>query len=354
MSAAGPRTTGISDERSEPRLSDPGSRQLRGAFVAGTGSFAPPRILTNQDLERMVETSDEWITTRTGIRARRVADADHAASDLAAVAARGALESAEMTPGELDLIIVATVTPDHLFPSAACTLQSKLGARNAAAFDMSAACSGFVYALDVARSMIAARTHDNILVVGVEVLSRIVDYSDRSTCVLFGDGAGAVVLKPCDDPNRGILSVAIGADGDYGDILCMPAGGSRLPASHETVEQHLHHIHMNGNEIFKVAVRGMEQILREAMRRAGVDQNGIDLLVPHQANLRIIDAMARRLEMPPGKVVINIDRYGNTSSASIPIGLDEAVRSGRIHRGDTIAMVTFGGGLTWGAAVMRW
>lgn len=331
-----------------------GKPRLRGCYVAGTGSFAPPRVLTNLDLERMVETSDEWITTRTGIKERRVADAGDAASDLAAHAARAALAAAETDAADLDLIIVATVTPDRLFPSAACTLQSKLGARRAAAFDMSAACSGFVYALDVARSMIAAHTAENILIVGVEVLSRIVDYTDRSTCVLFGDGAGAVILKPCDDPDRGLLSVAIGSDGDYGDLLCMPAGGSRLPATHETVEQHLHHIHMNGNEVFKVAVRGMEQILREAMRRANVDQDGIDLLVPHQANLRIIDAMAKRLEMPAEKVVVNINRYGNTSSASIPLGLDEAVRSGRIRRGDTIAMVTFGGGLTWGAAVMRW
>jgi 3-oxoacyl-[acyl-carrier-protein] synthase-3 len=323
-------------------------------YIAGTGSYVPPRVLTNQDLERMVETSDEWITSRTGIKERRIADATFAASDLAYEAAIKALVSAEISALEIDHIIVGTVTPDRLFPSCACSLQSRLGARNAAAFDISAACSGFIYALDVGRSMISAGTARHVLVVGVEVLSRIVDYTDRTTCVLFGDAAGAVVLKPSVEPGRGILSVAIGSDGSLGDLLCMPAGGSRLPASHETVEKHLHALKMTGNEVFKIAVRGMETIAREALRRADITMDDISLLIPHQANLRMIDAMAKRLQIPPDKVLINIQRYGNTSSASIPLGLDEAVRGGRIRKGMNIIMVTFGGGLTWGAAVVRW
>jgi 3-oxoacyl-[acyl-carrier-protein] synthase-3 len=323
-------------------------------YIAGTGSYAPPRILSNQDLERMVETSDEWITTRTGIKERRIADPGTAASDLAWEASKKALSAAELDPIELDVIIVGTVTPDYVFPAAGCSLQARLGAKKAAAFDVTAACSGFLYALQVGRSMIAAGTARNALIVGVEVLSRITDYSDRSTCVLFGDGAGAVVLKPGDDPDRGVLSVAIGSDGSFADLLFMPAGGSKCPTTHESVEQHQHFIHMSGNDVFKIAVRGMETVARQALDQAGVALADIDLLVPHQANLRIIDATARRLELPPEKVVVNIDRYGNTSAASIPIALDEAVRGGRIQRGSRIVMVAFGGGLTWGAAVVRW
>lgn len=330
------------------------AERSRTCAIAGTGSYVPPRILTNRDLERMVETSDEWITSRTGIKERRIADSTMAASDLALEAARRALDAARMTADQLDLIIVGTVTPDRLFPSCSCTLQSKLQARNAAAFDLSAACSGFIYSLNVARSMIAAGTATNVLVVGVEVLSRITDYTDRSTCVLFGDAAGAVVLTPSDDPRRGLLAVAVGADGDMGELLYMPAGGSRLPATHETVERHLHTLHMAGNEVFKIAVRGMETIARQAMSKAGVDISEVDLLIPHQANLRIIDATARRLEVPMEKVLVNIHRYGNTSSASIPVGLDEAARGGRITPGRAVVMVAFGGGITWGAAVVRW
>jgi len=323
-------------------------------IIAGTGSFAPPRILSNHDLERLVETSDEWITTRTGIRERRIADPGVASSDLAFEAARQALRTAELAPSDIDVIIVGTVTPDHVFPSCGCTLQARLGARNAAAFDVTAACSGFLYALQIGRSMIEAGTARNILIVGVEVLSRIIDWSDRSTCVLFGDGAGAVVLKPSNEPGRGVLSVKIGSDGEQGEVLYLPAGGSRHPATHETVEQHLHYVHMSGNDLFKIAVRGMETVARQALEEAGVGVSDIDLLVPHQANLRIIDATARRLEVPSEKVVVNIDRYGNTSAASIPIALDEAVRGGRIRPGSTVVMVAFGGGLTWGAAVVKW
>lgn len=323
-------------------------------YIAGTGSYAPHRRLTNEDLERMVETSDEWITTRTGIKERRIADPSEAASDLAWEAATRALAAAELTAEDLDLIVVGTVTPDRLFPSCACTLQSRLGARNASAFDLSAACSGFIYALEVGRAMIRSGGHKTVLVVGVEVLSRIVDYTDRSTCVLFGDGAGAVILRPSDDPSRGVLSVATGSDGDMGDLLCMPAGGSRIPASHESVDNRLHHLTMTGNEVFKIAIRGMEKIAHEALARAGVSMEEVDLLIPHQANLRMIDAVARRMNISEDKVFVNIQKYGNTSSASIPIALDEAVRSGRVRAGANIIMVAFGGGLTWGAAVARW
>ncbi|HEX7881087.1 MAG TPA: beta-ketoacyl-ACP synthase III [Candidatus Eisenbacteria bacterium] len=322
--------------------------------IAGTGSFAPPRILSNHDLERLVETSDEWITTRTGIRERRIADPGVASSDLAFEAAERALRTAELEARDIDVIIVGTVTPDHVFPSCGCTLQARLGARNAAAFDVTAACSGFLYALQIGRSMIEAGTARNVLIVGVEVLSRIIDWSDRSTCVLFGDGAGAVVLRPSDEPGRGVLSVRIGSDGEQGEVLYLPAGGSRHPATHETVEQHLHYVHMSGNDLFKIAVRGMETVARQALDEAGIGISDIDLLVPHQANLRIIDATARRLEVPSEKVVVNIDRYGNTSAASIPIALDEAVRGGRIRPGSRVVMVAFGGGLTWGAAVVNW
>lgn len=322
--------------------------------IQGTGSYMPPRILTNHDLEHLVDTSDEWITTRTGIRERRIADPDVASSDLAYEASIRALKAAGIEATDIDVIIVGTVTPDHVFPSCGCTLQARLGARQAAAFDVTAACSGFLYALQVGRSMILAGTAQRVLIVGVEVLSRIIDWSDRSTCVLFGDGAGAVVLTPSDEADRGILSVKIGSDGVQGEVLYLPAGGSRHPATHETVEQHLHFVHMSGNDLFKTAVRGMEMVARQALDEVGIQVSEIDLLVPHQANLRIIDATARRLEVPMEKVVVNIEKYGNTSAASIPIALDEAVRGGRIRPGSTIVMVAFGGGLTWGAAVVKW
>lgn len=326
----------------------------RTGYIAGTGSFTPTRILTNADLERMVDTSDEWIVTRTGIKERHIAEPGLAGSDMAYEAARKALVAAGTEAGELDMIIVATVTPDHPFPSCACSLQARLGATKAAAFDVGAACSGFIYALNIGWSMIRSGSARTILVIGVEVLSRITDYTDRSTCVLFGDAAGAAILKESPDPERGILSVAIGSDGSFGDLLYLPGGGSRSPSSHETVERHQHFIHMSGSDVFKIAVRGMETISRQALGVAGVPLEQIDLLIPHQANLRIIDATAKRLQVPPAKVMVNIDRFGNTSSASIPLALDEAVTTGRVQSGHTIVMVAFGGGLTWGAAVVRW
>jgi len=301
----------------------------------------------------MVETSDEWIRERTGIVERRISAPEQASSDLALTASERALEAAGLGPLDIDQIIVATTTPDRILPSCACTLQAKLGAKHAAAYDMFAACTGFIYGLGIARGMIGTGTCDRVLLVGVEQLSRIVDYSDRNTCVLFGDGAGAAVLGPC-EPDRGILSVAIHSDGVLGDLLEVPAGGSKQPASHETVEARGHYIKMRGKELFRVAVRGMEESLRRALADAQLDAGDLELVIPHQANQRIIEATRERLGLPREKMILNIDRYGNTSSASIPISLDEVVRAGRLKPGDAVGYVAFGGGATWGATVSRW
>ncbi len=327
---------------------------LKSAVIRGTGAYYPERILTNADFEKMVDTSDEWIRTRTGIRERRIAAPEQASSDLALEAAKRALGAAGWTPTDLDLIIVGTVTPDYLFPSCGCTLQSKLKAPQAAAFDISAACTGFIYGLHLSRALILSGQARRILLVAVETLSRITDYSDRSTCVLFGDGAGAVCIEGSEAENQGILSVAIGSDGDQGELLYMPGGGSRHPATHDSVENKLHFMKMAGNEVFKIAVRGMESIARRAINDAGLQVSDLDHFIPHQANIRIIDATAKRMEIPPEKVVVTIDRFGNTSASSIPIALDEAVRGNRVAEGDLLGMVAFGGGLTWGASVLRW
>ena len=326
---------------------------IRGATIAGTGMYVPDQVLTNADLERMVETSDEWIRERTGISERRIAAPDQASSDLAVIAARHALEMAGLRPEDLNQIIVATTTPDRFLPSCACTVQAKLGARNAAAYDMFAACTGFVYGMGLARGLIGTGIADNVLVIGVETLSRIVDYTDRNTCVLFGDGAGAAILKPCAE-GQGILGVSMHSDGVLGDLLEVPAGGAASPASHTTVDERGHFIKMRGKELFKVAVRGMEESLRSALEMAGLEPSDLDLIIPHQANRRIIDAVCGRVGAPEDKVVINIERYGNTSSASIPISLDEVVRAGRLKPGDHVGFVAFGGGATWGATVSRW
>lgn len=326
---------------------------LRGATITGTGMYVPERVLTNADLEQMVDTSDEWIRDRTGIRERRIAAPDQSASDLAVIAALQALEAAGLAPDDVDQIVVATTTPDRLVPSCACTVQAKIGARRAAAYDVFAACSGFIYAMSVARAAIATGTADSVLVIGVEVLSRITDYSDRNTCVLFGDGAGAVVLRPC-AAGEGILSVSIHSDGELGELIEMPGGGSAMPASHASVDGRQHYLRMRGRELFKVAVRGMEESLLRALEIAELDAGDLDLLIPHQANQRILEATRERLGVPASKMVVNIDRYGNTSSASIPISLDEVVRSGRLKPGDRLGFVAFGGGATWGASVCRW
>ena len=327
--------------------------RVRGATITGTGMYVPERILTNRDLERMVETSDEWIRERTGIAERRIGAPGQASSDLALIASQRALDAAGLEPGDIDQIILATTTPDRILPSCACTLQAKLGAKQAAAYDIFAACTGFIYGMGIARGVIGTGLADNVLLVGVEMLSRIVDYGDRNTCVLFGDGAGAAVIRPC-APGDGILSVTIHSDGVLGDLLEVPAGGSLLPASEQSVRDHGHFIKMRGRELFKVAVRGMEDSLRTALGDAGLTPESLDLVVPHQANRRIIDATRERLGVPAEKVILNIERYGNTSSASIPITLDEVVRAGRLKPGDNVGFVAFGGGATWGASVSRW
>jgi len=326
---------------------------IRGTTIAGTGMYVPDRVLTNDDLARMVDTSDAWIVERTGIRERRIAAPDQASSDLALIACQRALDMAGLEPGDVDHIVLATTTPDRILPSCACTLQQKLGATNAAAYDVFAACTGFVFGLGLGRGLIGAGIADTVLVVGVETLSRIVDYTDRNTCVLFGDGAGAAVLRAC-APGTGLHAVDMHSDGELGEVLEVPAGISRNPASDETVAGHEHFIRMQGKKLYPFAVRSMEESTRRCAESAGWSASEIDLFIPHQANLRIIEAVRERLGTPADKVYVNIDRYGNTSSASIPIALDECVRSGRLKPGDKLAIAAFGGGATWGASSMTW
>ena len=327
---------------------------MRQARISATGSYVPVKKLTNQDLEKMVDTSDEWITARTGIKERRIASKNQACSDLAVKAAENALNQRGMKPAELELIIVATVTPDTFVPSAACMLQEKLGASNAAAFDVNAACSGFIYALSVADSFVRSGQYSKVLVVGSEVLSKITNWQDRSTCILFGDGAGAVLVEPAQAREGRIVSVNIHADGSKGDLLMIPAGGSKMPASAETLEKGLHYLHMSGNETFKVAVKTLETLVLNTLKSNGLQSSQIALLIPHQANLRIIKATAERLGIPMDRVAVNIDRFGNTSAASIPIALDEAAKAGRLQRGDYVLLEAFGGGLTWVSALLKW
>lgn len=321
--------------------------------VLGTGMYVPERVLTNHELEQMVETNDEWIVTRTGIKERRIAAEHQASSDLAYEAAIQAMERAGVEAEELDLIIVATITPDSAFPSTACILQERIGAKKAAAFDLSAACSGFIYGLANAANFIATGTYQYALVIGAECLSKITDYTDRNTCILFGDGAGAVVLGPVEQ-GRGFRSFELGADGSGGDLLQIPGGGSRLPISQSLIDQRSHFISMEGREVFKFAVRIMGSAAEEALQKAGMDKANIDFLVPHQANIRIIQSALNRLELSEDKCIINVNRYGNVSAASIPIALAEADQEGRFKQGDTLVLVGFGGGLTWGASVLIW
>ncbi|GIO36290.1 3-oxoacyl-ACP synthase III [Paenibacillus antibioticophila] len=326
---------------------------IRPIGIVGYGKYVPERILTNADMEKMVETNDEWIVSRTGIRERHIAAPEQATSDLAYEAAVQALKTAGMSAEDLELIIVATITPDTFFPSTACILQDKLGAKKAAAFDLSAACSGFVYGMATANGMLQTGMYNNALVIGADALSRITDYTDRNTCVLFGDGAGAVVLGEV-SPGRGFLSFDLGAEGSGGSLLKLEAGGSRLPASEETIQDKKHYIYMNGREVFKFAVRVMGTATEEVLRKAGKGKEDIDLFVPHQANIRIIQSAMQRLDLPEEKCVINVDKYANTSAASIPLALVEAAEEGRMKEGDTILLVGFGGGLTWGASVLVW
>ena len=321
--------------------------------VIGTGAYLPERRLTNRELERMVETSDQWIVERTGIRERRIAATDEATSDLAVAAGRAALSAAGLAPSELDLIIVATATPDMLFPATACLVQERLGAKQAFAFDLSAACTGFLYALAVADQYLRAGTYRTILVIGAEVLSRMIDWTDRSTCILFGDGAGAVVVR-AERGERGVLSTHLHSDGTLWDLIYMPGGGSRLPPSADTLAGRMNFLKMKGNETFRVAVRALEEVAREALAANRLAPADLALLVPHQANLRILQAVAERLEIPIDRVVVNVEQYGNTSAASVPIALDEAVRQGRVRPDDRLLLEAFGAGLTWGASVIRW
>ena len=326
---------------------------IRGTTIAGTGMYVPERVLTNRDLEKLVETSDEWIVERTGIRERRIAAPEQASSDLALIACRRALEMADVDPKSVDQIVLATTTPDRILPSCACTLQQKLGATKAAAYDMFAACTGFVFGIGLARGLIGSGVADTVLVIGVETLSRIVDYTDRNTCVLFGDGAGAVVLQAC-ETGVGVHAVDMHSDGELGEVLEVPAGISRNPASDHTVAAHEHYIRMQGKKLFPFAVRSMEDSTRRCAEAAGWSPADIDLFIPHQANLRIIEGVRERLGLAEEKAYVNIERYGNTSSASIPIALDECVRAGRLKPGDKLAMAAFGGGATWGATAMTW
>lgn len=325
---------------------------LRSRIIS-TGSYLPEKVLSNSEMEKMLDTSDEWITERTGIKERRIADSTQAASDLAYEASRIALERAGLGPEDIDLIIVATITGDMPFPSTACFLQDKLGATNAAGFDINAACSGFLYSLYIADSFIKSGKHRRILVAGTEVLSKITDWDDRRTCVIFGDGAGAVIVGPSDD-DSGLLSININSDGKMWDLIHVPGGGSRNPVSQSSIEQRMHYIKMKGNETFKVAVRTLEDIALKTLEENNIDPSSLSLLIPHQANLRIIQATADRLKVPMDKVFINLDKYGNTSAASIPIALDEALQSGRIKEGDYILLEAFGGGLTWASALIKW
>jgi 3-oxoacyl-[acyl-carrier-protein] synthase-3 len=327
------------------------------AHIVGWGSYIPERVLTNDDLSRMVDTSDEWILTRTGISERHIAGDGETTSSMATEAAWAALEAAGLSPAQLDLIIVATATPDYAFPATACLVQDALGANNAAAFDLSAGCTGFIYALAVAADMIAAKDGPGktaaALVIGSETLSRITDWTDRATCVLFGDGAGAVLLR-ADDTQGGVLSTVLGSDGSGGDLLYLPAGGSAEPSSHRTVSERLHYLKMRGREVFRFAVRAMPHATRRALEEAGLDAADLDLLVPHQANRRILEAAGKALDLSPDRIYSNVDRYGNTSAASIPIALCEAVEAGLIQRDDVVVCVGFGAGLTWGATALRW
>ncbi|MBX7219262.1 MAG: ketoacyl-ACP synthase III [Blastocatellia bacterium] len=326
---------------------------MYSAGITGTGHMLPEKVLTNADLERMVETSDDWIVSRTGIRERHIAAPGETTSLIAASAGRKAIEAAGLSALDLDLILCATVCPDMALPSTACFIQSHLGAKNAAAFDLVAACSGFLYALTVAQGYIATGQARHVLVIGAEELSRYVDYTDRATCVIFGDGAGAAVLSQVEE-GRGILASKIQSDGDLAEYLYTPGGGTAHPTSEQTIQDRLHYIKMRGNELFKVAVRNMTESSRNVLDRLQLTVNDIDLVIPHQANQRITDAVSDRLGIPADRIYANISRIGNTSSASIPIALDECVRGGRIHRGNLLMFTSFGAGATWGSMVLRW
>ncbi len=324
------------------------------ARILGIGAYSPEKVLTNHDLEKMVDTSDDWIIERTGISERHIAADDEASSDLATQAGRRAIADAGLEPKDIDLLICASVTGDMPFPATACFVQANLGLKNAAALDIAAGCTGFLYGLNLIQGLIRAGSYKRVLLIGGEVLSRTLDWTDRATCVLLGDSAGAVVLGPAEGSDHGILATRIASDGTKADLLYIPGGGSRNPASHRTVDERMHYFKMNGRETFKHATRNMAAIAKQVLDDSGLGLDDIDLLVPHQANLRIITYIAEQLGVPMEKVYTNVQRYGNTSSASIPLALTEARQNGRLKPGDTVLMVAFGTGLTWGATLLRW
>ncbi len=327
---------------------------LRPVKITGLSTYVPPRVLTNADLEKMVETSDEWILQRTGIRERHIADPGTATSDLATCAVQSAMQEAGISADQIGFIVVGTTTPDTIFPSTACMVQHKIGAHHAWGFDLGAACSGFTYALTTAATMVATGAHDYALAVGADVMSSIIDYTDRTTCVLFGDGAGAALLAPAEEGEPHIIDFAHEIDGGGGPALMMPAGGSRLPASHDTVDQRLHYVKQDGAVVFKFAVKKTEEISRRLLDRHGIDPSQIDLFVSHQANRRIIEAATERLGLGPEKVVINLEKYGNTTAGTIPLALADARREGRLKKGDLVLLASVGAGFTVGAVLLRW
>ena len=323
--------------------------------ITALGCYTPPHVLTNQDLEKMVETSDQWILERTGIRERHIADPSMATSDMAIHAARCALEQRGVAPSEIDTIIVCTVTPDHMFPSTACLVQNGLGARGAWGFDLIAACSSFVYGLTTGAHLVAAGTHRKVLVIGADTMSRIIDYTDRATCVLFGDGAGAMLLEPAaEGEGLGFIDFLGEVDGSGGDYLKMPAGGSRLPSSHETVDKRLHYVHQDGGQVFKYAVRKMYEVCRDLLARNGIAAADLAVMIPHQANLRIINAVSDRLGIDPAHVLVNIDRYGNTTAGTIPLATRDAICQGKLKKGDLVLFAAVGAGYTVGASLWKW
>ena len=326
---------------------------IRGARIWGLGSYVPDRVLTNADLEKMIDTTDDWIVSHTGIRERHIAADAQAASDLGFIAAERALAAAGIQPTDLGLVIVATVTGDHAFPATACLIQDRIGATNAGAFDLGVGCTGFINAVAVASQFVATGAYDYVLVVAAEMLSRITNWTDRSTCVLFGDGAGAVVVGPGDEGD-GVLSFVLQSFGEYGPLLSQPAGGSRRPCDAEAIVEHLDKLHMEGHEVFKLAVRGTPDVAEAALAKAGVDAHDITWIVMHQANLRIMDAAARKLEIPDDRVYVNIERFGNTSGASIPLALDEMQRDGKLKAGDLVLLIGFGAGFSLASMVIRW
>src|SRR5213595_2914469 len=337
----------------QPRSNPRSNKALRTVSIVGTGSYVPEKILTNSDLSRIVDTSDDWITTRTGIKERRIAAKDEMTSDMAAKAALKAIEQAQVSPEEIDLVLVATATPDMIFPATACFVQKKIGAKNAACLDVSAACAGFLFGIEIAQQFITSHTHDTVLVIGAEKLTSITNWTDRNTCVLFGDGAGAAVLQHRGRAH-GVISAHIGSDGQFTDILFMPGGGSRCPITRDNVDMNLATIHMTGKEVYKQAVTAMVKASRKALADAGLTAADIVCVIPHQANLRIIEAIADRLGISRDKMFVSLDKYGNTSAAAVAIALDEANRTGRIKHGDYVLMVVFGGGLTWASTIIEW